>query len=159
MILVTVGTHHQPFDRLVIAADELAGMTDEVVVVQSGNSSIIPRNARCFRFTSSQEMEELIGQARVVITQAGAGTIIQCLQAHKPLVVIPRQKVYREVFDDHQRQLAVALSEAHRAVGLYELTGNSLLHAVHQASQNDPPENSSTGLVSALRSLLSRWEK
>ncbi len=36
MIFVTVGTHHQGFDRLVQAADELAAELDEQVVIQRG---------------------------------------------------------------------------------------------------------------------------
>jgi beta-1,4-N-acetylglucosaminyltransferase len=159
MILVTVGTHNQPLDRLVAAADEMASLTDEQVIIQSGSSSFTPQYARCFQFTSSEEMEELIGAARAVITHAGAGTLIQCLHARKPLVLVPRLKKFGEHFDDHQIQLVTALSEAHRAVGLYECDGNSLLHAVHRAVINDPPENSSTALVSSLRSLLSQWDK
>ena len=83
MIFVTVGTHHQGFDRLVQAADELAADIDEQVVIQRGVTELCPQACRHFKFCSMQEMADWIQQARVVVAQAGAGTIITTLQQGK----------------------------------------------------------------------------
>ena len=81
MILVTVGTHNRGFDRLVRAADELATLTDEPVVIQYGSSKYEPRHAcRSFRLTTSQEMEYLTLQARVIIMHAAVWFAHPCLE-------------------------------------------------------------------------------
>jgi len=48
MIFVTVGTHEQPFDRLLKYMDELAGSgaLGEEVVMQTGYTDFQPRHCR-----------------------------------------------------------------------------------------------------------------
>jgi len=100
MILVTVGTHHKGFERLVRAADELALEMQEQVVIQYGSSQYIPQHAVNFRWASSQEMERLTSAARIVITHAAAGSMISILLQKKPMVVVPRSSDYGESIDD-----------------------------------------------------------
>lgn len=47
-----------------------------------------------------------VSSARLVVTHAGAGTILECLQARVPTVVVPN----RRLMSDHQLQLAEALA-------------------------------------------------
>jgi beta-1,4-N-acetylglucosaminyltransferase len=42
MILVTVGNHVKPFDRLIKGMDELAGQIDEEVIMQTGHAPMNP---------------------------------------------------------------------------------------------------------------------
>lgn len=46
MIFVTVGTHEQPFNRLVEYMDQWAGGHNEEVVIQTGFSSYEPENCK-----------------------------------------------------------------------------------------------------------------
>ena len=48
MILVTVGTHPQGFDRLVRPMDELAALLEEEVIIQFGSSSYEPSTPGAF---------------------------------------------------------------------------------------------------------------
>ena len=58
MIFVTVGTHEQPFNRLVKAIDELKenGIVTEDVVIQTGFSTYEPRFCRWSKLFPYQEM-------------------------------------------------------------------------------------------------------
>ena len=94
MILVTVGTPQQPFDRLVKAMDDFAAQTGETVVIQAGTATYEPKHAEYFRWTTSQDMERLTRESRIVITQASAGAIILALKFGKPLIVLPRLSKY-----------------------------------------------------------------
>jgi UDP-N-acetylglucosamine transferase subunit ALG13/SAM-dependent methyltransferase len=158
MIFVTVGTHHQGFDRLVQAADELALQSGEEVVIQRGVSSCQPKYARYFDFTSMQEMLEWMDKARVVVAQAGAGTIITAMKRGKPLVLSPRLKQYGENYNDHQVELAAALGRDGRAVLAMELSGPALHKAIEQATRLEQQVGRSAGLVEALRQQMTAWE-
>jgi UDP-N-acetylglucosamine transferase subunit ALG13 len=100
MILVTLGSSHYPFDRLLRALDGIA--LDEELVVQHGPSAIRPAGARCVPFVPALELAELVREARVVVTHAGVGTIVLALTNGKRPVVVPRLKAFGEAVDDHQ---------------------------------------------------------
>jgi UDP-N-acetylglucosamine transferase subunit ALG13 len=158
MILVTVGTHTVGFDRLVQAADELAAQLDEPVVIQYGSSCFLPRHAQGFAFVSSQEMERLVAQARVVISHAAAGSAILVLGVGKPLVLVPRLKQYSEVIDDHQQQLARALAAQGRSVMVDSPSAESLQAAVAAASSCPSTGHHAGQLVADLREKLAAWQ-
>jgi len=157
MIFLTVGTHTKGFDRLIKAADDMARCIDETVVIQRGSSTYKPIYALSFDWATSQEIEERMKQARVIITQAGAGSIIQALKIGKPIVVIPRLKHYGEHHNDHQKQLAHALNNEGRALTIEVLNEDSLRQAVEQAERLDPISGSATNLVNALNKQLKIW--
>ncbi|MFC2153903.1 glycosyltransferase [Candidatus Altiarchaeota archaeon] len=106
MIFVTVGLHNQGFDRLVREMDELAGQIKEEVIIQRGASAYLPRNARFFDYCSREESEQLFQKARLVVCQAGIGSIITALKYEKAFVVVPRLKKYKEHNSDHQLEVA-----------------------------------------------------
>jgi beta-1,4-N-acetylglucosaminyltransferase len=114
MILVTVGTHTEGFERLVKAMDRIAFETGEEVVIQRGATRYTPQAARWFDFAPASEMARLSREARVIVSHAGSGSILTSLSYGKPLIVMPRLKKYGEHMDDHQLELTNALSEAGR---------------------------------------------
>lgn len=120
MIFVTVGTHSKAFDRLIRAADEACGLLKESMVIQYGVSSYSLKYAQGFDFSSKDKIQELSASARLIITQAGAGSLITSLQCSAALLVVPRLRRYNESIDDHQLELAKGLAEQGRAV----LVGN-----------------------------------
>jgi UDP-N-acetylglucosamine transferase subunit ALG13 len=157
MIFVTVGTHDQGFDRLVRAADDLAALIDEEVVIQRGVSSYNPRHATSFEWASSEEMLSWISRSRCVIAQAGAGTIITILRGRKPLVVAPRLKTFQEHYNDHQIELAEALSEQGRAIMVVDLSGHALLKAIDAPTSLGSAASRPTQLIDALLHKLEAW--
>ena len=104
MIFVTVGTHEQPFNRLVKAIDELKenGIVTEDVVIQTGFSTYEPRLCRWSKLFPYQEMAKNVEEARIVITHGGPSSFIMPLQIGKIPIVVPRQKQFNEHVNDHQ---------------------------------------------------------
>lgn len=102
MIFVTVGTQ-LPFDRLVNSMDRWAGVhTDIDITVQSGENSFQPEYCKMKGFISSDEWQSLFLAADIVVSHAGMGTIIKCLDIGKPLIIMPRKASMNEHRNDHQ---------------------------------------------------------
>ena len=103
MILLTVGSMF-PFDRLVREMDALVGAQriGEEVVAQIGDGSYEPKHMPFHRFLSRTAFDELLAQASMLISHAGAGTIAMALQHDKRLLVVPRLARFGEHVNDHQ---------------------------------------------------------
>jgi exopolysaccharide biosynthesis glucuronosyltransferase PssE len=100
VILVITGTNGGPFDRLLRELDHLGA--NEEVVVQHGPSNLRPIGARCVEYVPFEDLRQLIGDARVVVTHGGVGSVLTTLSnGHKP-IVIPRRLAHGEAVDDHQ---------------------------------------------------------
>jgi UDP-N-acetylglucosamine transferase subunit ALG13 len=108
MIFVTIGTS-EPFDRLLRALPLVVG---EELVVQAGESTTRPRDARCITYVPFDELVELVRAARIVVTHAGVGTIMVALANGKRPIVVPRLARFGEAVDDHQLGLARRLDKA-----------------------------------------------
>lgn len=159
MILVTVGTHRQPFDRLVRAADELATHIAEPTVIQFGQANYHPKNGRAFAFTDSIEMAALTASARIVITHAAAGAILLGIQQRKPLIVVPRLARWDEHLDDHQLELARALAAAERVVHVTHPTAQTLFQAMQTVDLFPPVPIGSKQLSNAISQQLDVWDQ
>lgn len=102
MILVTVGTHEQPFNRLVEYMDKWAKENDEEVVIQTGFSTYKPQTAKWQKLFPYNEMAENVKKARIVITHGGPSSFIMPLQVGKIPIVVPRKHEFGEHVNDHQ---------------------------------------------------------
>lgn len=104
MIFVTVGTHEQPFNRLLREVDRLVAnaFVQEKVIMQIGYSDYIPKNCEYHKFLSLQEMQKNIEEARIVITHGGPASFLAVLQNNKIPIVVPRQEKYHEHINNHQ---------------------------------------------------------
>ena len=113
MIFLTVGTQF-PFDRLVRAIDIAVekGRITEPVCAQIGESSYRPHNFRPVTSLKKALFDKYIRQASCVISHAGMGTIAMVLRNNKPLLVMPRQKKYGEVVNNHQFAIAKKFEES-----------------------------------------------
>lgn len=105
MIFVTVGTHEQPFNRLIKEIDYLKEkeiITDEVVM-QIGYTSYIPQFCDDYRtLIGYDEMEYYVKKSDIIITHGGPGSILLCLKNNKKPIVVPRQAIFGEHVDNHQ---------------------------------------------------------
>jgi len=109
MIYATVGTMHLEFSRLIYRMDAIAEKTDEQIIVQTGLGLVTPDHCEHFDFDSRERVLELQRSARVIVCHAGIGSVIDALEAGRPLVVIPRLKRFNEHNNDHQVDLAEAV--------------------------------------------------
>lgn len=113
MIFVTVGTHEQPFNRLIECIDNLKrdGLIEEDVVIQTGYSTYEPQYCQWQKLYPYQRMVELVAEARIVITHGGPSSFIMPLQIGKTPIVVPRQHQFNEHVNDHQVEFARAVAE------------------------------------------------
>ncbi len=113
MIFVSVGTHEQPFNRLVEYIDKLKGKSiiDEEVIVQTGFSIYEPKHCTWSKLFPYQEMIKNVAKARIVITHGGPSSFIMPLQIGKIPIVVPRQKQFGEHVNDHQVDFSKAVAE------------------------------------------------
>lgn len=104
MIFVTVGTHEQPFNRLVKQIDELVinGSVNEKVIVQKGYTEYTPKVCETYTFLSNKEMENYYKKARIIITHGGPASFLGALQVGKVPIVVPRMKKFNEHINNHQ---------------------------------------------------------
>jgi len=104
LIFLTVGTWRIGYDRLVIAVDELAGsgVITEEIIAQTGYGSYRPKYMTVVEFCSPDEFVDFISKAKLVISHAGIGTIIETVKQKKPIIVVPRKTEFGEVDNDHQ---------------------------------------------------------
>lgn len=126
MVFVTVGTHEQPFDRLVKAIDGLVadGTLDEGVFVQTGYCTYVPEHCGWARFVPAPEMRERMGAADVVVTHGGPSSFIEAMAAGKVPVVVPRYERYGEHVNDHQADFVRLVAERQGGiVPVYDVAG------------------------------------
>jgi UDP-N-acetylglucosamine transferase subunit ALG13 len=130
LLLVTVGTDHHPFDRLVRWVEAWLGQAPERALrclVQTGTSRPPEATAAWQPYLEHAELEAAMTRAAAVVCHGGPGTILGARQAGAVPIVVPRQQRLGEHVDDHQvlfsRRLAaeggVFLAESER--GLHDL--------------------------------------
>ena len=150
---MTVGSHYQGFERLIKKMDEIAGRIDEEVIMQIGHTDYKPVNARYFDFLESfEEIERLNREVRVVVSHAGAGSILTALEQQSPVIVVPRLKKFGEHMDDHQLEIAEAMSENQRVKAVYDV--NELEECL-QSDLSFVDERNENRLVESVKDYLS----
>lgn len=113
MIFVTVGTHEQPFNRLLQNIDELKekGIINEEVIMQTGFSTYEPKYCTWSSLLPYSQMVQNVKEARIVITHGGPASFIMPLQIGKTPIVVPRQKQFDEHVNNHQVDFSKAVAE------------------------------------------------
>ena len=119
MIFVTVSGYQ--FERLVRKMDEIAGSMKERVMMQTGNTRYVPKNAGHFRFTSRSRMDDCMKKARLVVSHGGEGCIMEALKLRKPLIVVPRYRRFGEHVNDHQLDLTRVLEKSGKITAVYDI--------------------------------------
>ncbi|MCR4807846.1 MAG: multidrug MFS transporter [Lachnospiraceae bacterium] len=122
MIYVTVGTHEQPFDRLIECVDTLKekGIIEEEVIIQSGFSKYEIKHCMHKSLFDKNDMLMNYEAARFIIMHGGPSSIIQSLQEGKVPVVVPRQKKFGEHVNDHQLDFCRAVSKRYNNIIMVE---------------------------------------
>jgi len=121
MIFLTVGTQF-PFDRLVKSVDQAfdGRLTNEEIFAQIGETSYKPLNFESVVSLEKNLFDKRLREASSVISHAGMGTITMALKNHKPLLVMPRLKRYREHVNDHQVATARKFEELGHILAVYD---------------------------------------
>jgi UDP-N-acetylglucosamine transferase subunit ALG13 len=150
MIFVSVGTHEDPFDRLLSTVDGLQLAED--VVVQHGPSLQRCRGAVEFDYLPFDDVVEYVREARAVVMHAGVGSIMISLANGKRPIVMPRRHGLGEHVDDHQLELARRL-DAHGLVTVVE-DGPALAAALARDGEPAGSMHGTPSLGAELRAYL-----
>ena len=104
MIFITVGTHEQPFDRLLKCIDKLIeeGIISEEVVCQKGYTDYVPKNYKAEKLLPYDQMQQNYEKARIVITHGGPASFTAVLSLGKIPIVVPRKEELNEHVNNHQ---------------------------------------------------------
>jgi UDP-N-acetylglucosamine transferase subunit ALG13 len=157
-VLVTVGTDHHRFDRLIGWVDRWAAAhPDADLLVQHGTADA-PANGTAVVMLGYDELVAEMAAADVVIAQGGPATIMDARSVGQRPIVIPRLARFDEVVDDHQ----VAFTDWMAAKDLVWLAdGEDQLHALIDASLAEPdrvkipPERgASASTIEAFRAVV-----
>ncbi len=107
MILVTLGTQDKSFERLLKAVDgEIEkGNIKEKVIVQAGYTKYNSDNMEIFDLVSPKKLDNLMKEARLVITHGGVGSILGALKYDKVVIAAARESKFLEHTNDHQKQI------------------------------------------------------
>ena len=133
MIFVTVGTQ-LTFDRLISLVDDWAGENlNHKVVVQSGVSDFKPDFCDVKEYVEAGEWEQLFNKAEFIIAHAGMGTILKCIDANKPHIIMPRKANLGEHRNDHQ---IATVSKFLDVAGIFIVNDESQLFAAIQKIQS-----------------------
>ena len=113
MIFVTVGTHEQQFNRLVAYVDGMKqrGEIQEDVVIQTGFSTYEPQSCQWAKTFPYQKMQQLVSDARIVITHGGPSSFFAPMMMGKIPVVVPRITRLHEHVNGHQVRFCRRLKE------------------------------------------------
>lgn len=138
MIFVTVGTHEQPFNRLVKAIDDLKlnGKLKESVFIQTGYSTYEPKACQHKDFISMDQMNDYMKSARVIITHGGPSSFILALQHNKIPLVVPRLTKFHEHVNNHQLIFCRELINRDFPIRMIENLDN-LLKAINEMNSLD----------------------
>lgn len=123
MIFITVGTHEQGMDRLLIEIDRLIedGIIEEKVFAQIGYSRYKPKYYEYEEMIGYDDMDSYIKNSEIVITHGGPGSIFHPLQYGKIPIVVPRNPKFNEHVDNHQILFAKRLEKNKKIISVYEI--------------------------------------
>lgn len=177
MIFVTVGTHEQPFNRLVKAVDDLKkeGVIVEEVIIQTGYSTYEPKYCQWSKLIPYQQMIKNVKEAHIVITHGGPASFIMPLQIGKIPIVVPRQHEYEEHVNNHQVEFTRNVAERMGTIIPVEDISNLgnvitnyeeiVADMEHGISNNKKMENENSNNVKFCKNLekivndIFKWEK
>lgn len=138
LILVVLGTHELPFTRLLEEVERLKrkGIITDEVVVQAGHTKFESDLLTIKPFVNYEVMDQLMEEARLIITHAGTGSVISALKKGKKVIAAARLKKYGEHNDDHQLQLLSIFLEQQHILSWGE--GEDLGEVIQQAASFEP---------------------
>ena len=115
-VVVTVGTDHHPFDRLVRWINDWLDAHPEQVpgfFMQFGTASIAPACPGS-RSVEIQRLDAMLDQADVIVCHGGPASIAGAWARGRLPIVVPRLAQLGEHIDDHQLEFSTKLAQLDR---------------------------------------------
>ncbi|MCU1353569.1 MAG: hypothetical protein JWM05_2778 [Acidimicrobiales bacterium] len=110
-VVVSVGTDHHPFDRLVHWVDEWAERHPGVEVLVQHGTSRPPTHASGRDYLPFDQLRAALGGAVVVVSHGGPATIMDARAVGRLPIVVPRDPARGEHVDGHQQRFSRWMGE------------------------------------------------
>jgi UDP-N-acetylglucosamine transferase subunit ALG13 len=130
-VVVSLGTELWPFDRAVSKVIEL--LPESSITWQTGVTEAWREGEQLQQWLPPADLRRAFGQADVVITHAGVGSVLSVLAHGKIPVILPRRAAHREMVDDHQVEFAEMIAARGLAISV-DPSELSLDHLVRAAA-------------------------
>ena len=157
-VLVTVGTDHHRFDRLIGWVDRWAAAHPDVEVLVQHGTADPPTHGSAVVMLGYDELVSEMAAADVVIAQGGPATIMDARSVGQRPIVIPRLARFDEVVDDHQVAFTTWMAEKEL---VWLASDEAELHELIDAALADPsrvripPERgASAATIEAFRAVV-----
>lgn len=120
LIIVSVGTDHHRFDRLVRWTDDYmrarsAAHPELRILVQRGTSAP-PRRVESEELIPHDQICQLFSEAVAVVSHGGPSTVMDARRAGRLPIVVPRDPDLAEHIDGHQLRFAKHLAQNNMAI-------------------------------------------
>ena len=106
LVVVSVGTDHHPFDRLVNWVDSWASNQQDVDVVLQRGTSAEPKTLSSSDLIPHPDLCELFARATAVVSHGGPSTVMDARMTGRLPIVVPRDPAFGEHVDGHQLRFA-----------------------------------------------------
>jgi len=119
---VTLGLDRKPFTRLLELVDRAVdrNLLSRDSLIQRGHTPFPTANFRVVDFLPFTEMLQAIKKADLVITHAGVGSFLLCLNVGRIPLVVPREGKRGEHVDDHQIEFAKVMAGRGKAIAAFD---------------------------------------
>ena len=156
MIFVSLGTQDKPFNRIidyVISLKEnLKELQGEKIIIQLGQTKLLKsdneriknlENITIYDMLKPEKMKDIIKDSDIIITHAGVGTIMECLEMGKEIIVVPRKVENLEHVNNHQEEIAFEMEKKGflTKVDTYEELENKISMLLKDKDTNEDNKN------------------
>ena len=135
MIFATLGNESREFKRLVNLLLFIArNLSKEEIFFQNGHTEInskTPANLKFQKFISKEMFKEKLINSRVVITHAGAGTLLQCMESNIVPLVMPRRYELHEHLNNHQLEILNEFSKKNLCINIDKMKKEEILNILN----------------------------
>lgn len=112
LVLVTVGTDHHPFSRLMSWIEQWSGRPVRWRVQHGFTAAPAGESVEATEMMPHDDLQKSLREASVIVCQGGPGSIMDARGVGKVPIVVPRQSGLGEHVDDHQVRFARRLDQA-----------------------------------------------
>ncbi|HEY4378076.1 MAG TPA: glycosyltransferase [Acidimicrobiales bacterium] len=110
-VVVSVGTDHHPFARLIEWTDRWAADHPEAPVLVQYGTSPPPSVARGTAYLGFDELRARFAAAAAIVSHGGPATIMDARAAGRLPIVVPRDPALGEHVDGHQQRFSRWMAE------------------------------------------------
>lgn len=109
LVVVSVGTDHHRFDRLIQWTEEFAASRPEIAFVVQRGTSRTPKGVISQELIPHSDIQEMFRRAIVVVSHGGPSTVMDARAQGRLPLVVPRNPEFGEHVDGHQMSFATHL--------------------------------------------------